>query len=322
MKKLNKFVAMALAVCMICSFGLIGASAAAPYADGNYTATVSFLHESKDQASMCNVLFDHDADIVVTGENARISVYAAYPVPAFADQGVDGTVKNVVMTIDGVKYPAVSDTTTKPMREMDETNPSFGVEDGVAIPTQVVSFTIPTAKLDTLATAPAQTDAYVNVVMNTDVVFRLKVENITPVGGSVEPDPDPVDPALPDETQEQSMNITAEVAAAAPSYDFTIPESIDLGTLSAEQDNETAYTVDVTATNLGNGRIVVSAPAEGSLQSADNVLAYTNTFGTQETSVTATLNGSFQVAASAVKAAAAGSYTGVATFTVSYFAGK
>lgn len=320
MKKLNKFVAMALAVCMVCSFGLIGASAAGPYAEGDYTATATFLHEEKDQPSMCNVLFDHDADIIVRGDSARITVYAANPVPAFPDQGADGTVKNVVMTIDGVNYPAKSDITSKPMREMDETNPAFGVEAGQSLPTQVISFTIPADKLDTLATSPAETSAYVNVVMMTNVVFRLKIENITPVGGSVEPE----QPAVPDETQEQSMNITAEVAAPvpAPAYSFTIPESIDLGTLSAEQDNEVAYTVDVVAENLGSGKVVVSAAAEGSLQSADSVMAYTNTFGSQETSVTATLNGAFQVAASAVKAAASGTYTGVATFTVSYFAGK
>ena len=309
----KKVAASVLTLCMVASMGAMTAFAAGPYTDGNYTGTVTFLHEVKDQPSMCNVLFDHDADIVVKGETASLSVYAAYPVPAFADQGVDGTVKNVVMTLDGVQYPAVSDTTTKPLREMDATNTAFGVEAGKSISTQVLTFNIPAAKLDSLETAPAATGAYVNVVMNTDVIFRIKVENITAAK-----------PAVPEATEksEKSMQITADVAAPKPTYSVKIPEAIAMGTLSTEADNKTAYTVDVTAENLGTGKVVVSAPEAGELLSGENKLAYTNNFGTQETSVTAALNGEFTVTAAAVKAAAAGNYTGTANFAISYFAGK
>ena len=318
-KSLKRIVASALVLCMVMSMGILSAFAAGPYEDGNYTGTVTFLHETKDQASMCNVLFDHDADIVVNGENATISVYAAYPVPTFADQGVDGTVKNVVMTLDGVQYPAVSDINTKPMREMDETNPAFGVEAGKSLSTQILSFTVPAAKLGTMAAAPAKTDAYVNVVMNTDVVFRIKLENIAKVGGGSEPDPDPV---LPNETRTDKMQITAVIEAPAPTYSVTVPEAVAMGTLSDKEENSTAYTVDVTADNLGNGKVVVTSAAEGQLTNGDNTLAYANSFGTQETSVTAKLNGAFSVTADAVKAAAAGDYSGTANFDISYFAAK
>ena len=303
----HKFLALALVACMLCSFGVLSASAAAPYADGRYTANVTFLHDSKDQPSMCNVLFDHDADIVVKDGTASISLYPANPVPAFPDQGADGTVKDVVMTLDGVQYPATSDITTKPLREMDETNPAFGVEQGKSLPTQIVTFSFPAEKLDVLAGTPAEVSAYVNVVMMTNVVFRLKVENIT---------------AVPDETSRQSMQITAQIEAPKPTYAVTIPETINMGTLSRESNTSQAYVVEVTADNLGSGRVVVSAPKAGELTSGDNTLAYTNTFGTQETSVSAELKGAFEVTASNVAAAAAGNYTGTANFAIAYYAGK
>ena len=313
MKKMfNKFVAVALAVCMICSFGVLSASAAAPYENGDYTATVAMLHESKDQPSMCNILFDHDADISVSNGKATVRLYVAYPVPApaFSSQGVDGTVKDVVLTLNGVQYSADSDITSKPMREFDETNPSFGVEDGKAISTQVLSFyNIPAEQLDTLEAAPAKVEAYVNVAMNSTQIFRLQMTNIAQV-------------MLPDEYFDQSMQITALVEAAAPSYSVVIPESVAMGTLSREAVNTTSYQVQVEATNLGSGKVVVSAPAEGKLTSEGNTLAYTNSFGTQETSVTATLKGAFTVTAEAVAAAAAGNYTGTANFAIAYYAGK
>ena len=311
----RKVIAVALALCMIASMGAVSAFAAGPYTDGDYTATVAFLHEKKDQASMCNVLFDHDADITVKDGTASISVYAANPVPAFPDQGADGTVKNVVMTIDGVQYPAVSDITTKPLREFDETNPAFGVEAGKSIVTQVLTFNVPAEKLDSLATAPANVGAYVNVVMMTDVIFRLKVTDIVK---AVVPEV----PQQPTETKQQSMQVTAEVAAPAPTYKVTIPEAVTMGTLSAETDNTVDYQVNVTAENLGTGKVVVSASAEGTLNSGENTLAYTNSFGTQETAVTAALNGAFTITAADVAAAAAGNYTGTANFAISYFAGK
>ena len=124
------------------------------------------------------------------------------------------------------------------------------------------------------------------------------------------------------EKSQQSAQITASVAAPVASYKVTIPESIAMGTLSTEEDNVAAYTVNVTAENLGNGKVVVAAPAAGELTCDAGALAYANSFGTQETSVTAALNGAFTVTAADAAAAAAGSYAGTATFDISYFAAK
>lgn len=315
-KTFKRALSGALALMMSVSIGVFGAAnaSAAGRTDGNYTGKVTMLHESQEKNSMCNVLFDHDADISIKGENTEIRVYAAYPVPAFPDMGKDGTLTNAVMTLDGTKYPAVSDINSKPVRTMDETNTSFGVEAGKAIPTQVLTFTVPTAKLDSLATAPAAATAFVNTVMMANVNFRFKLTDIKSASEPVEP------PAT--DTKEQSMEITADIAAPQATYTVTIPESVAMGTLSAKTDNVIAYKVDVTAENLDKGYVQVSAPTAGALKSGANELAFANSFGSQKTSVTTTLNGEFTVTAADVQAAAAGNYTGTANFTIRYFAGK
>ena len=320
-KMLRKVVSGAMALCMVAGMGAVSAFAAGPYADGTYTADFAARHESKDQASMCNQMFCKTADIVIKDGKADISLFAANPVPAFPTQGADGTVKDVVLTLNGVDYEAVSDMDTKPERKFVENGGMFGIHAGDVLPCQVVTFKgVPADQLDALYAAPAKTVAFVNVVMNQPQTFRLQLYNIQKVEGA-EPQPQPETPEAT-ETSRKGTQITANVAAPEAKYSVTIPESIDMGTLSTEEDNVTPYTVGVTAENLGNGKVVVSAPAQGALNSAENTLAYTNGFGTQETSVTASLEGRFSVSAEAVKAAVAGSYAGTTTFTISYYAAQ
>lgn len=313
-KAIKRITAGIVTMALVASMGVVSAFAAGPYTDGDYTGKVAFLHETKAENSMCNVLFDHDADIKITGENAEISVYAAYPVPAFPNVASDGTLKDMVLTLGGKEYTAVSDITSKPVREMDETNSGFGVEKGKSIPTQVLTWTVPAAQLDSLATA-APAKAFVNAIMSTNVNFRFQLTDIK--GGSA-----PVAPVEPTETSNKSMNVTADVAAPAASYTVTIPESVSMGTLSAEKDNVVAYDVDVVAANLGDGYVQVSTDAAGELTSGENKLAFANDFGTKKASEDATLQGNFTVTAADVQKAAAGNYTGTANFTISFFAGK
>ncbi len=316
-KTFKRMLSTAMALVMAVGFGTMGASAAsekAGHADGEYTAKVTMLHESKEQNSMCNVLFDHDADVTINGETAQIRLYAAYPVPSFPDQGKDGTLKNFTVTLDGKQYIAESDITTKPVRTMDETNPAFGVKAGESISTQVLTLTIPTDKLDSLSGTPAPSTAFVNAVMMSNVKLRFKLTDLK--GGS-----NPVEPPAT-ETTEKSMQITADISAPQATYTVTIPETVTMGTLSAETNNVAAYKVEVTAENLGKGYVQVSAPASGALKNGEHELAFANSFGTQKTSVTASFNGEFTVTAADVQSATAGNYTGAANFTIRYFAGK
>lgn len=301
-----------LTMAVVASMGVFSAFADGPREDGNYTAKLAMLHETQEQNSMCNVLFDHDVDVIVKGSETELKVYAAYPVPAFSSMGTDGTLKNMIMTLDGTQYTAVSDITSKPMRTMDETNSGFGVEAGKSISTQVLTFSIPTEKLDAAFAAPVPTTAFVNVVMNSDMNFRMQLTDLK----------DEASPVQPDETKTQSMQVTANVAAPAASYTVTIPGNVSLGTLSADKDNVVAYDVSVTAENLGAGYVQVSADAAGELTSKENKLAFSNDFKTQKATGTSTLKGNFTVAAKDVKAAAAGDYTGTANFNISYFAEK
>ena len=56
--------------------------------NGDYTATIHF-HNASNPAnySMCDSIFAHTADVTLTDENAKLTFYVAYPIPAFSDQG-------------------------------------------------------------------------------------------------------------------------------------------------------------------------------------------------------------------------------------------
>ena len=312
-KMLNKFAALALAVCMICSFGVLSASAAAPYSDGDYTTPIIILSEGKDEPSMSSPLFCSTADITVQGDSTAIRLYVANPVPAFPDQGADGTLKNVKMTLGGVQYDFVSDMETKPLRKYSADGSIFGIEAGEEYPSQILTATIPTDQLDALQAAPVSMSAFVNVVMSKDQTFRLRVDPIRKDGApSVQPS----------ETRTDTMQITAAIEAPKPTYDVVIPEVIAMGTLSKEAPNTFPYQVEVTAENLGSGKVVVSSDPKVLLKKDGCIMVCSNSFGTQETSVTATLSGTFSIRPQDVAASEAGNYVGTASFAISYYAGK
>lgn len=313
-KRWKQIAASWLVVVLFLGLGNFNAFAATPHQNGQYNAKIEFLHESKDKTSMCNSLFDQDADVKIKGETAEIQIYTAFPVPMYSKQGADGTVKNMAMTLDGVRYTAESDITTKPTRTMDVTGLMFGIKAGAQLSTQVLTFTIPAEKLDSLSGGVPVT-AFVNVVMKKDMKFRLRLNDLQLVEAETPPQ------EIPDAVTDKHVQLTANVGAPAANYTVTIPETISMGTLSAEKENTTTYTVDVTAENLGSGYVEVCAAASGQLSCGENALAFTNDFGTQKTQTTATLNGKFTVTADEVKAAAGGNYTGTTDFDIRYFAG-
>ena len=155
------------------------ASISGVYPEETGTVDIVMNHETKDQPSMCDPLFGAKADIVVKGDQATLKVYVANPVPAFPEQGADGTVKNVKLTYAGQEYVAESDITTKPMMAAKVTNALFGLTQGTEIPAQVLTFTVPK---EALSETSLKIDAFVNVVMNTDVVFRMMLSNLV-LGG-------------------------------------------------------------------------------------------------------------------------------------------
>ena len=310
--RLNKIVSGAAAAAMLGTM-MCTTAFAADYTDGDYTGEIHFLNANgSGKYSMCDPILVREAELALTADNAELTFYVAYPIPAFPDLGTDGTILDVVLTVDGTGYTAESDITTKPEKVFDTTAGLFGITEGESYPTQVLTVDLPRDAVDDLEAGTVSASAYVNSVMNSTQNFLIQVTNIQSVGGETEP------------ADTKDMQITADVqeVVSEPTYTVNVPESIELGTLKTEEDNFSHYTVDVAASNL-NGTLSVSAPETGNLTSGDNTLAFANSFGTQNVTAdteNGKLSGAISVSASDVAAAAAGNYTGTTTFSITYAA--
>ena len=311
--RLNKIVSGAAAAAMLGTM-MCTTAFAADYTDGDYTGEIHFLNANgSGDYSMCDPIFVHEAELALTADNAELTFYVAYPIPSFPDLGTDGTILDVVLTVDGTEYTAESDITTKPEKVFDTTVGLFGITEGESYPTQVLTVDLPRDAVDDLEAGTVSASAYVNSVMNSTQNFFIQVTNIQSVGGETEP---------AEETQDMEITANVEEVVSAPDYTITVPSTVALGTLSTEEDNSLPYTVDVAASNL-NGTLSVSAPETGNLTSGDNTLAFANSFGTQNVTAdteNGKLSGAISVSASDVAAAAAGNYTGTTTFSITYSA--
>ena len=317
--KIKRITAFALSAVMalgMCATSFAAETTNTELNNGDYTGTIHF-HNASTPAnySMCDSIFAHTADVKLTEDTAELTFYVAYPIPAFSDQGTDGTVKDVKMTVGDTEYTGVSDIETKAKKTFDTTGALFGINAGDELETQAVTVDLPRTAIDSFEEG-IKTSAYVNVFMNATQDFVVKVTDLTAATPSA--------PSEDEKTEEKSMDITANIeeTISTPGYAVTIPESVALGTLSAEKDNSLAYEVNVQASDL-NGTLTVEAPAAGELTSGANKLAFTNSFGRQTVAADTEgtiLNGTLGVTAAAVKAAAAGNYTGTTTFTISYTA--
>ena len=318
--RLNKIVSGAAAAAMLGTM-MCTTAFAADYIDGNYTGEIHFLNANgTGAASMCDPIFVHEAELALTADNAELTFYVAYPIPAFPDLGTDGTILDVVLTVDGTEYTAESDTTTKPEKIFDTESSLFGITEGESYPTQVLTVDLPRDAVDDLEAGTVSASAYVNSVMDSTQNFFIQVTNIQSVGGETEEPDQPEVPA--EETQDMQISADVEEVVSTPDYTITVPSTVALGTLSTEEDNSLPYTVDVAASNL-NGTLSVSAPETGNLTSGDNTLAFANSFGTQNVTAdteNGKLSGAISVSASDVAAAAAGNYTGTTTFSITYAA--
>ncbi len=310
MSILKRVASVALALTMVAGMSAMPVFAAEVQPEnGDYTATIHF-HNASNPAnySMCDPIFAHTADVELTDDAAKLTFYVAYPIPAFSDQGADGTIKDVKFTFNGTKYLAESDIASKAVKTFDTAGALFGINAGDKLATQKLSVSLPRVAVDSFDDGMAAS-AYVNVFMNSTTDFVVKVTDMTKA-------------ETPSASDTKSATVTAEVAAPSATYNVTIPESVAMGTLSATEDNTKEYTIAVTAENLGSGKVEIATDVAGKLKSGENVLTFANNFGTQSTSKTAELTGTISVKAADVAKAAAGNYTGTANFTINYYAGK
>lgn len=324
--KIKKIAAFALSAVMalnMCATVFAAEAEPTTLANGGYTGTIHF-HNASNPAnySMCDSIFAHTADVKLTDDTAEVTFYVAYPIPSMPDQGTDGTIKDVKMTVGETDYTGTLDIETKAKKTFDTAGAAFGINAGDELETEAVTVDLPRNAVDSFTDGIA-TSAYVNVFMNTTQNFVVKITDLQAKENAGEDDKK--DDTTPAE-DEKSMEITAEVAqpVSEPSYTVTVPESATLGTLSTDKDTSVDYKVKVNASDL-NGTLSVEAPASGELTNGDNTLAFTNSFGIQKVTADTddngtTLNGTLKVTAADVKAAAAGNYTGTTTFTISYAA--
>lgn len=310
--RLKKITAGAVAAAMMATM-MCGSAFAADYADGDYTGEIHFLNANgTGAASMCDPIFVHEAEVTLDADSAELTFYVAYPIPAFPALGTDGTILDVVLTVDGTEYEAESDITTKPEKVFDTTSSLFGITEGESYPTQVLTVDLPRDAVDDLEAGTVSASAYVNSVMNSTQNFFIQVTDLQLVGGG-ETDAD---------TQDMQITADVEEQISSPSYNVTVPSSVNIGTLSSEKDNAMSYAVDVKAESL-DGTLSVTAPEAGSLTNGDNTLAFANSFGTQTVNADTAgtkLSGTISISAEVVEAAAAGNYTGTTTFSITYAA--
>lgn len=307
--KLTKILSGVLTAAMVGTMLCSTAFAAEP-ANGEYTGEIHFLNGNGSGAtSMCDPIFAHEADVTVNDDSVDLTFYVAYPIPSFSEQGADGTIKDVVLTVDEQEYTAESDITTKPVKTFDAASPIFGINEGDELTTQVLSVNLPKTALDQLEAGEVAASAFVNVVMNTTQNFFVQVTDLQAAGA---------------EEDSQDMEITANVeeAVSEPAYNVTIPSSVAMGTLSAEEDSQVQYSVKAETENLNGGSVVIEVPEKGVLTSGKNQLAFANSFKKQSISDDGSreMKGTISVKATDVAAAAAGNYTGTTTFSVTYTA--
>ena len=139
------------------------------------TVNITMNKDGESKASMCDPLFAKTAKVTLAGEQATLEILVANPVPGFPEEGKDGTVKNVALSFQGKQYKAESLVGSGAEMTVKGDNPALGLKKGDKIPAQVLTFTVPKTILDTQLVSAS---AYVSVVMNTDVDFRMDMGDV------------------------------------------------------------------------------------------------------------------------------------------------
>lgn len=191
MKKMKKLLAGMLGAVFMGTAVFATAYASEPAAvpepkNGAYTGEIHFLNgDGSGNRSICDPIFAHEADVILTDEEAEITFYVAYPVPNFPQAGADGTIKDVVLTADGKDYEAKSDITSKEEKIFDTAGVMFGISAGDRLSTQALTVAVPRDVLADLDKGTVSVSAYVNVVMNSTQSFYMQVTDLQPAGEDV-----------------------------------------------------------------------------------------------------------------------------------------
>lgn len=186
------------------------------------TFSSNMLHEYKNQPSMCNIMFDEKIDVTYENGMAKMKILVANPVPAFKDQGKNGTLTNFAIEYGGKKYKAKSEINTGVMMTAKATNSVFGFVKGKKYKAQVLTIELPAAAVKDGAMLTAST--YVNVVMMTNVKFRIKLAKM-----NTKPVPKPQKPAIVKNVKVKSdyslFKVTFNKVNKASSYTVAVKQN-------------------------------------------------------------------------------------------------
>ncbi len=252
--KFKQLLGGALATALALSVSVMPTLAAgnAPAEDGAYTADLTMLNyktvnDETPRPSMSANVFFAEADIVIEGDDATVTIYALNPLPAFPDMGP--SLGDTAVTYQDTVYSASYDTTIVEQKVSPVADSLFGLTVGETYDYSAYTMTYPKAALD---------ESYLYFTSFVDAMGGGMVELGMVLSGfqAVEP---PVDT--------RSMAIDAVVAKNTSVATITIPESTSLGTLNIEGNTVTNYTV--TAKIGSSGKTITVSTADGALVSED-----------------------------------------------------
>lgn len=142
--------------------------------NGTYTASVSMRKSDNiNSVSMCNPLFYSRADLEVSGNSTKVTLYVINPIPRYAGEGTP--LSNIKFIVNGSTYSGSIDTVNKVSRYF-STNEQF-------IPTagnyyaSPITVTIPTSAVENSADGKVKMSAYVNAVMKSTQEFYVVFGN-------------------------------------------------------------------------------------------------------------------------------------------------
>lgn len=144
--------------------------------DGQYTADVS-IRKFTDitSLSMCDGLFYSQADIVIDGDNALITMYVIDPIPLYASEGTP--LSNIVFTYKGKEYKASVETNNQVAKYF---NIASGfINEAGNYYTSKVTVTLPKAAISDSLNGDLLCEAYVNAVMNITQEFYVLFGNLS-----------------------------------------------------------------------------------------------------------------------------------------------
>lgn len=142
--------------------------------NSSYTAQLSVRkYDDINSLSMCAPMFYSKADLKVSGDSTKVTVYVINPIPNYAEYGTP--LSNIRITANESNYSGSINTKSKVSRYFDSSE-QFISESGnyYASP---ITFTIPTSAVEDSAEGTVKMTAYVNAVMKSTQEFYLVFSN-------------------------------------------------------------------------------------------------------------------------------------------------